>query len=318
MSNSKALLSTDYDAIIKRALCLPESDLQGYYFGIAEEHYRTTPEVAEELNKAVNRWEVWFVGKVHEMGHLGWEVDENGKQTLIGVDAVGIPMIYDFGVYGHLRKADIEKQRTFIKHVGEMIGLVRKVDEHERKLPIAARERLMQFDRPKLSDFDGWRDRLNLISGISTEYHEKERRQLTDRANEEKKRLDEALIEQEKANEATLKKSQPEAKTFEELFSNPDKVKPCIDVLNQLGKGVIINDNGEYVGSSQKKSIIGVWFEELMAKGWVSDPGSKTVARLANAYFPELEASEKVFRGNVETQTADNVRHELQALLANI
>ncbi len=115
-----------------------------------------------------------------------------------------------------------------------------------------------------------------------------------------------------------LSESRPEAKTFEELFLDPNKIKPCIAVLNQLGKGPIIDDRNEYAGSPQKKSIVGVWFDELRVKGWVSNPGSETVAKLANAYFPGLNASEKVFRGNVKTQTADDVRVELLALLSDI
>ena len=307
----KKLLAADYEEIVKKALCLREADLRSYYFGIAEEYASSHPNLFDSLERAIECWKNWLVGQIMRLRPV--------PPSLKEIDETGLPRIHNFGIGGHLYKADIEKQLTYISSVKEVYTLVQKIREYERQLPFKARERLRNFPEPNgLQDFSGWKDRLNLIQQISESSFSEKKHKYESELKKIQQEREVLEVEKRRLQTATSKESQQEAETFKDLFYNQGKIVPYSNVLNQLDKGTIVNDRNEYLGGSQKKSIISVWFNELVAHGLVSNPGAKRVAELANAYFIGLNASEKVFRSNVNTHIATDVRATIQAQLSNI
>ena len=113
----------------------------------------------------------------------------------------------------------------------------------------------------------------------------------------------------------TSKPKQSEYDSFEELFRDKSKIPNCINILKELK---VVDNEGGYIGGKNKKSIVGAWFEEMLAIGIVSKPTASVVAKLANKYIPGLEATHKVFPKKQATHAADDARPEIQAKLRNL
>lgn len=106
-------------------------------------------------------------------------------------------------------------------------------------------------------------------------------------------------------------------KTFEELFYNPDLVKPCLDILknDNLHKPLIDIDNN-YIGNS--KGAFCVWIDELQKQGIIKHYTDRNIfAQLLPQKIKNFTIAGSMFPKH-HTQAEKSYRSDFKALISKI
>lgn len=104
-------------------------------------------------------------------------------------------------------------------------------------------------------------------------------------------------------------------KTFDELFSNPESIKPCTNVLKELDDKAVSDDLKTFIGMA---GIAVVWVQELKNKSFIKPVPNKDYAALLQTKFKDFSINASMFGKGKIPKGAEKYRTGIKALLGKI